>query len=236
MQPVSMDRREIELLIFDCDGVLIDSEIISANVLINQLEAVGVAVGFDYVQQHFLGRSFPWVVSEIGSRFGITLPPDFEGQHHRDLLIAFENDLRTMDGVEAVLSDLGVSTCVATSSSPSRVERCLELAGLAERFGTRVFTASEVEKGKPAPDLFLHAARSIGVEPRRCLVIEDSLSGLQAAMAADMPVLRYVGGSHLKSARQKTPDDLARIPVFEHWSDFFELAPELRREDDRIRP
>ena len=236
MQAGSVLKPEIELVVFDCDGVLVDSEIISAKVLIKQLETVGIQVDFDYVQQHFLGRSFPWVVSEVGNRFDITLPPDFENQHRCTLLTAFETELRSMDGVEGVLSDLRVRACVATSSSPIRVQRSLELAGLAERFAGRVFSASDVAKGKPAPDLFLHAARSMGVEPRRCLVIEDSLSGLEAAVAADMPVWRFMGGSHLKSAPQRTPDELARIPVFDRWSDFFELAPELRREGDKVRP
>lgn len=142
-----MHKSKVELVIFDCDGVLIDSEVISGNILIEQLGAVGIDVDFDYVQQHFLGRSFPWVVSEIGTRFGIALPPEFEDRYRQDLLAAFESGLRTVDGVEDVLRSLAVDACVATSSSPRRVERSLELVGLAGRFGGNVFTASEVDYG-----------------------------------------------------------------------------------------
>ncbi len=230
---ILMNERTIELVIFDCDGVLVDSETISVNVLVEQLTAVGIDVGVSYVQRHFVGRSFPCVASDICTRFGVELPPEFEDRYRQNVLAAFEDGLCTTEGVEDILANLAVSACVATSSSPKRVERSLALVGLDRRFGRNVFTASEVENGKPAPDLFLHAAESMGVAPQNCLVVEDSLSGLRAALAADMVVWRFVGGSHLASADRAVPRDLSWIQVFNEWSAFFEMAPELKRRADR---
>ena len=173
---------EVELVIFDCDGVLIDSEIISANILIDQLRSVGVSVDLDYVQAHFLGRSFPKVAGDIRDGLGIDLPGDFESRYHARLLKAFETGLKTTTGLEEMLDRLRPRACVATSSSPQRVRRSLELAGLSARFGDDVFTASEVENGKPAPDLFFHTARRMDVRPAACLIVEDSLPGVRAAL------------------------------------------------------
>ncbi len=219
----------IDLVIFDCDGVLIDSEVISANVVVEKLAAEGVLVDLDYAYKHFLGHSFSSVINKVRENFNIKLPEDFRSCYRQELLIAFEDRLRTTEGVESVLSDLAVGSCVATSSSPPRTRHALELVGLTDFFGANVFTAFEVEKGKPAPDLFLHAAKSMQVEPKNCLVIEDSLAGLKAAMAADMLVWRYVGGSHLLPANSQLSDRFAQIPVFKSWQDFYVMAPQLSK-------
>lgn len=217
-----------ELVIFDCDGVLIDSEIISSRVLVRLLGDVGVHVDHAHVQKHFLGRSWPKVAGEIRIRYGLMLGAEFEERYRSDLLAAFETELRAVEGVEAVIADLGVKSCVATSSSPKRVRRSLELAGLAPAFGERVFTASQVANGKPAPDLFLYAAQSMGVAPEACLVIEDSRPGIDAARAAGMPVWRFIGGSHMRGLDIAGPDDTDGIRHFSQWSEFFTIEPTLR--------
>ncbi|WP_283176092.1 HAD family hydrolase [Gemmobacter sp. 24YEA27] len=185
-----------ELLILDCDGVLIDSEIISAQMLVAELAQLGVEIDLAYVARHFLGRSYPTVMATIRADFGLDLPPEFETGYREALLAAFGRDLRIMPGVAAMLDLLAVPVCVATSSSPRRVETSLRLVGLWDRLGAVTFTASEVAQGKPAPDLFLHAAARMGVAPAACLVIEDSLTGLRAANAAGMEVWRFTGGSY----------------------------------------
>ncbi len=208
--------RETDLVIFDCDGVLVDSEAISVSVLVGQLAVIGIAMEAAFVQENFLGRSFPTVAAEIRRLSGLVLPEGFESGYRKELLERFETELRCTVGLEEVLSRLACPCCVATSSSPARAERTLALAGLTERFGPYVFTASEVARGKPAPDLFLHAAAEMGARPDRVLVVEDSLPGVLAARAAGMQVLVYAGASHM-SGEVSFP---GAPPVIDSWEKF----------------
>lgn len=222
----------IDLVIFDCDGVLVDSEAISARVLIAALAELGVVVDLAHFSSHFVGRSFPTVAKTIREAFSVTLPDDFEAQYRARLLDVFGEELTTTQGIRDILDAVKRPICVATSSSPPRVKWSLALTGLTDYFGSAVFTASEVENGKPAPDLFLHTAQQMGVDPARCLVIEDSLPGVHAGLAAGMPVMRYIGGTHL---RGRKPTDLKTPPnvtVFDNWQQFFHIMPELRKNED----
>jgi HAD superfamily hydrolase (TIGR01509 family) len=175
------------------------------------------------VRQHFLGRSFPTVAATIRDRLGVALPPEFEATYRAELLARFETQLRPTPGVLSLLSRLRVPSCVATSSSPPRAARSLAIAGLAPFFGDRVFTASLVARGKPAPDLFLHAAAAMGADPARCVVIEDSRPGVDAARNAGMRVLLYTGGSHMSG---KAFDSDPGLAAFDDWSDFPALVPQ----------
>ncbi|WP_295533829.1 HAD family hydrolase [uncultured Thioclava sp.] len=217
-----------DLCIFDCDGVLIDSEIISANMLIAELRNLDVNIDLDYVARNFLGRSYPTVMKQIRFEFGLDLPEDFEARYRARLLAAFESDLRVMPGVSDVIAQLGVSWCVATSSSPQRAQRSLEIVGLDKQVQGRIFTASEVAQGKPAPDLFLHAARQMGADPARCVVIEDSLTGIRAGLAAGMTVWRFTGGSHLHGRPLMRPADAIAQLEFASFDEFFHLGPNMR--------
>lgn len=217
------------LVIFDCDGVLIDSELISARMLVAELAALGVAIDLPYVARHFLGRSYPVVMRQIREEFGLDLPPDFEDRYRQRLLEEFRRDLKIMPGVMQVLRDLSVPFCVATSSSPRRAEMSLDLVGLGGIVGPRLFTASQVGRGKPAPDLFLFAAGGMGAAPADCLVIEDSLTGVRAARAAGMTVWRFTGGSHLRGLSPDEPEDARPHARFASFADFFQIAPHLRR-------
>ncbi len=216
-----------QLIIFDCDGVLIDSEIISAQMLIDALTGLGVDIDLTYVARHFLGRSYPTVMATIRRDFGLDLPPDFEENYRTKLLAAFEKDLKVMPHVAAAIDRLALPYCVATSSSPRRAAFSLNLVGLGHLAGPRLFTASMVERGKPAPDLFLHAARACGVAPADCLVIEDSLTGIRAAHAAGMQVWRFTGGSHLAGRTLDEPDDARPHHSFASFADFFTIDPDV---------
>jgi HAD superfamily hydrolase (TIGR01509 family) len=218
-----MDTR-IDLVIFDCDGVLIDSEGLSAEVLIGALADLGVVVDFDYFCANFVGRSFPTVARDIQATFDLILPHDFEQNYRRDLLAKFAYELTPTKGVTDMLSALTARYCVATSSSPARVSNSLNIVDLTSYFGQSIFTASEVAFGKPAPDLFLHAAARMGVDPAHCLVIEDSLPGVEAALAANMRVLRYTGGAHLAARVLKHAD---YVRSFEKWCDLRALVPAI---------
>ncbi len=214
----------IELVIFDCDGVLIDSEGLSAEVLIGGLSDLGILVDFDYFCVNFLGRSFPTVARDIQATFQVELPDDFERNYRRDLLAKFAQALSPTKGVKDMLDAMTVRSCVATSSSPARVTNSLNIVGLSDYFGSNVFTASQVAFGKPAPDLFLYTAAQMGVDPRKCLVIEDSLPGVEAGLAAGMPVLRFTGGVHLAGRVLKHGDD---VQTFDNWTDLRTLMPAL---------
>ena len=210
-------------VIFDCDGVLVDSERLSADVLLSELAAQGLQIDFDYFCAHFMGRSFPTVAADIRKRHAHTLPDDFEATYRARLLAEFQTHLVATSGVEMVLRAIKVPFCVATSSSPKRATNSLRIAGLSD-LCPRVFTASEVANGKPAPDLFLYAARQMGATPSRCLVIEDSLPGLAAGLAAGMTVLRYTGGSHLRGRLLKHDEE---VQTFDNWSQMPQMFPEL---------
>jgi HAD superfamily hydrolase (TIGR01509 family) len=220
---------ETGLVIFDCDGVLIDSEVISMTMLIGELRGHGLELTVDFVSRHFLGRSYPTVLREVRDRFGLDLPPGFEAAYRARLMAAFRRDLKVMPGVVDMVRQLALPFCVATSSSPERVRQSLEIAGLGELMGAHVFTASQVTRGKPAPDLFLLAAAEMGVEPSRCLVIEDTETGIRAGLAAGMQVWRFTGGSHLAGRLLPEPEDARPHRSFAAFSDFFRLAPSLRQ-------
>ena len=224
-----MPAPPFQLIIFDCDGVLIDSEIISARMLIEALADRGLTIDLAYVSRHFLGRSYPVVMQKIRREFGLDLPPAFEEDYRERLLDGFRQGLRIIPDVREVLTELGPDWCVATSSSPRRAEMSLSLVGLWPMVRERIFTASEVGQGKPAPDLFLHAATRRGATPARTLVIEDSLTGIQAARAAGMPVWRFTGGSHMPAALPDEPPEARPDIRFASFAEFFQIAPEFRR-------
>ncbi|WP_372803128.1 HAD family hydrolase [Paracoccus seriniphilus] len=208
-----------ELVIFDCDGVIADSEVLSALVLIEQLAEIGIPVTFADVRRDFLGRSFPTVAQTIRDGFGTPLPDDFEARYRATLLERFEKDLVPTPGLRDLLERIDLPICVATSSSPPRVRRTLEILGLSECFGPHVFTASQVARGKPAPDLFLFAAHQMNSNPARTVVIEDSPPGIDAGLAAGMIVLHYTGGTHLKDVPHQRSD----VPAFDNWNEFEHL-------------
>lgn len=215
--------RNIELIIFDCDGVLIDSEIISQRVLLHMLKGLNADVPLEYFNAHFLGYSFDHVKKKILDDFLITLPNDFSEHYQQALMNEFATELTPTDQLNWALIQLNTPYCVATSSSPQRVNRALAITQLTHYFPNCVFTASEVEKGKPAPDLFLHAAKKMNVQPENCLVIEDSPAGIQAAQSANMHIIHYTGASHLNPTTHALDD----VITIAHWRQLFELAPWL---------
>jgi HAD superfamily hydrolase (TIGR01509 family) len=217
------------LVIFDCDGVLIDSEIISTSVLTEMLTRRGIRIEMRHVLEHFIGHPYPVVAGKIEAIAGTRLPESFEQEYRANLAQRFEVELKPMPGVGDVLDRLAVPYCAATSSSPERAHHSLRAAGLAELFGDRVYTVSMVLRPKPAPDLFLHAAASMGVEPRDCLVVEDSDLGIAAAKAAGMLAWQFTGGSHFAASHPRAEVDVSPDRTFYRMADFFAGAPELGR-------
>lgn len=219
----------IALVIFDCDGVLIDSEIISATVLVEELARHGIAIEMSHVLDEFIGHPYAVVAGKIEAIAGAPLPASFEGDYRARLVQRFDAELRAMPGILEVLDNLAVPFCAATSSHPERAQRSLRAARLAERFGERVYTVSMVSRPKPAPDLFLHAARAMQVDPKQCLVIEDSDLGIAAAQAAGMMAWQFTGGSHYQACHRIPTPNLAPDRSFHDMADFFVGTPHLRR-------
>ncbi len=193
-----------DLVIFDCDGVLIDSELLSIRADQECLAECGIELSIEEILDRYTGISFADVVADLEARHG-PLPADFAERRRRRLWPLFESELRAIPGVTAVIEALNCPACVASSGRPDRLRHALSLVGLYDRFHPNIFSAVDVARGKPAPDLFLYAAERMGVMPARCVVIEDSLPGVTAAVAAGMTVIGYVGASHCR------PGDAARL-------------------------
>ncbi|MBR0823985.1 HAD family hydrolase [Bradyrhizobium manausense] len=184
-----------DLIIFDCDGVLVDSELLSCRCLSDTLSEFGFDLTPEQALELFLGRSTAAIAQHYG-KLGRTVPDAFWPQLKSRVLTTFEGSLKPIPDIGDVVSSLPAPFCVASSSDIDRVSLSLKVTGLAPYFGDRLYTAQMVKHGKPAPDLFLHAAEKMGTPPERTLVIEDSVSGVQAAKAAGMTVWGFVGGSH----------------------------------------
>ena len=184
------------LLIFDCDGVLVDSEPLSVSVLVEALNRRGVVVSEDEAYARFLGRSLSTVAQVLHDDFDHSIDAAFLDDLRHHLYDRFRLSLKPVPGVAAALDGLDCPRCVASSSQPERIRLSLSLTGLLKRFEPHIFSASMVENGKPAPDLFLHAANAMGTEPADCIVIEDSPAGIEAARRAGMTVFAFTGGSH----------------------------------------
>ena len=227
----------IHLIIFDCDGVLVDSEILSQRVLLSMLKELGVVVSEDYFLTNFLGFNFKHVTAKVFDDFSVILTSEFRERYRAELIKVFAVELQQTNDLEWMLSQLKVNSCVATSGSPEKVKNSLHYTKLEDYFAGKVFTSSEVKNGKPAPDLFLHAAKKMGVAPKNCLVIEDSNAGVCAAQAANMNVIRYVGASHLKTIVTQMPDGInidrfnsdsfKSVCTIEHWQQLLEQVPSL---------
>ena len=190
------------LVIFDCDGVLIDSEVIFGRVLGECLIAGGFEISIPEAMMLGIGKNRLTLTAEVEARFGLPLPESFFETMRARVDIAFERELRAIPGIEELLAALAAPRCVASNSHLERVRHALSLTRLLPLFEPHVFSASQVAHGKPAPDLFLFAARQFDARPEECFVVEDSTTGVEAAIAAGMPVVGFCGGSHC-------PDDHA---------------------------
>jgi HAD superfamily hydrolase (TIGR01509 family) len=187
---------DFDLVIFDCDGVLVDSEVLSCRCVVDVLKAYGIEIGLEEVFDRFLGRSSAVLEAYVAERTGKPLPADFRRRLNDRLTELFESSLQTMPAARDILATLDRPFCLATSSDPQRISMTLRISRLGEFFPNRVFTASMVAHGKPAPDLFLHAAAAMGARPERTLVVEDSVNGVLAGKRAGMTVWGFTGGSH----------------------------------------
>jgi HAD superfamily hydrolase (TIGR01509 family) len=211
-----------DLIIFDCDGVLVDSEVISCRTHAEMLTRHGYPISVEQVHDRFLGRSAREARLEIERELGRNLPDDLDNQLRAELYRSFAETLEAIPGIAQALDDIPQAVCVASSGSPERIRTSLTLVSLHDRFVPNIFSAQQVQHGKPAPDLFLFAAKQMQVPPARCVVVEDSIPGVVGARAAGMAVLGFHGGSHCRpstaaalreAGAMVTFDDMRRLPA-----------------------
>ncbi|NUR05414.1 MAG: HAD family hydrolase [Nocardioidaceae bacterium] len=185
------------LVVFDCDGVLVDTERLTVGVEARVLTSLGWPMTAAEVVTRWMGRTSAAQLADVEAHLGPELTRRFDELVSEEVRAAFDRELTAVDGVPDLLDELdaaGVPTCVASSGTHDRMRLTLGLTGLYERFVGRIFSATEVTHGKPAPDLFLHAAARMGVDPADCVVVEDSVYGVRAGVAAGMTVHGYAGG------------------------------------------
>lgn len=184
-------------LICDCDGVLVDSEVIAERMLLRTLSAEFPGIDFHAVAHLAFGQRTSLFLAGLEARFGIEIPAGFLATVEREIDAELKRTLAPVAGVRDALSRVTLPAAVVSNSRLTRIAASLERVGLTDLFGPRVFSAEQVERPKPHPDVYLHAARELGVDPARCLVVEDSVTGLTAARAAGMKTIAFVGASHV---------------------------------------
>ena len=185
-----------DLVIFDCDGVLVDSEVISCRAHASLLTAHGYPITADEVLRRFLGVSDREARQIIENESGRKLPADFEEQIKQTTLQLYGSELGAIAHIRETVAAIALPKCVASSGTPEKIRHGLTCAGLHDLLTPHIFSAVQVPRGKPAPDLFLFAAEQMNAHPARCLIVEDSVPGVTGAVAAGMTVLGFHGGSH----------------------------------------
>lgn len=191
------EARVPDLVIFDCDGVLVDSERLTVGVEARLLTELGWPHTAEEVVERWMGRASTHQLGEVEARLGREAMLAFDARSSEEVMEAFERDLRAVEGIEHLVERLqaaGIPTCVASSGTHKKMRYTLGITGLYDTFAGRIYSATEVAHGKPAPDLFLHAARRMGVPPEGCVVVEDSVYGVRAAVAAGMTAYGFAGG------------------------------------------
>lgn len=215
----------VDLVIFDCDGVLVDSELISCRAHAETLTRCGYPITPDQVLVRFLGVSDREARLAVESEIGRELPSDFEAQVKAATLKFYAGDLQAITHVAAAIAAIDLPKCVASSGTPEKIRHGLTCAGLYEVLAPHIFSATQVARGKPAPDLFLFAASRMNASPERCVVIEDSAAGVTGARAAGMTVLGFHGGSHCRPGHAAKLRDAGAATTF----DDMRQLPELIR-------
>jgi len=175
-----------ELVIFDCDGVLVDSETITNQVLVDCINEFGTNLSVEDALELFRGGALADCIAYVKSEYGITLPDEFASNFRRRMKLAFEKDLKAVDGIKELLENIQQPVCVASNGPLEKMDTTLKVTGLKKYFGDNVYSAYQIDKWKPEPDLFLFAASKMGVSPEKAVVVEDSPRGIEAARRAGM--------------------------------------------------
>ncbi len=198
-------------VIWDCDGVLIDSEALACQASCDLYKEIGCNVTLKEYLSLFLGMNRKQVLGILKEKFGLNedlIEADFWKRKDARRRKVFESDLQPIDGIEHVLKTIDLPMAVASGSNYKRLIHSLDVTSLTSLFSGHIYSSEMVENGKPAPDVFLHAAKKLGVDPRDCLVVEDGIHGINAAIAAGMDVVAYLGGSHMTEGLKQSVFDV----------------------------
>ena len=218
-----------DLIIFDCDGVLVDSEVISCRAHAETLTRHGYPIKSEQVLERFLGRSMRQATLEVEAELGRRLPDDFSSQTYAEIFRLFAESLEATPYIGETLARIAQPVCVASSGPPEKISASLNRTGLYDRFAPHIFSAVQVRHGKPAPDLFLFAAERMQTAAERCIVIEDSVAGIAGAIAAGMPALGFHGGSHCREGYGAKLRDAGATATFDDMRQLPELISRLGR-------
>lgn len=194
----------IQCIIFDCDGVLVDSEILASQVSLRMLKPYGFEMSPKEYARLFAGKVEEDILEIIRCDYQIDLPDDFLPKLRLEIEYSLDHELQPIQGVKETIAKIHVTKAVVSNSRLVRVISSLKVAGLSDLFGERIFAAEMVENPKPAPDVYLYAASQLGVNPSECLVVEDSQSGVMAAYKAGMQVIGFLGASHIPEGHELT--------------------------------
>ncbi len=194
----------IQCVIFDCDGVLVDSEILASQAALRMLEPYGFSMSPKAYSHRFAGKVEEDSLSVIKNEYNIELPDDFLSKMRLEIEHSLDHELQAIQGAREVIETIPVQKAVVSNSRSVRVVSSLKVAGLSDLFGKHLFAAEMVANPKPAPDVYLFAAETLGVNPSACLVIEDSQSGVKAAHSAGMQVIGFLGASHIPDGHADT--------------------------------
>ena len=199
-------------IIFDLDGTLVDSESLSNKALLDLLPEVDDSL--DKLTERYHGKKLAEIFIDIEERFQFSIPEGFESIYREHVAELFEKELKPVPGVIEMLNQISNSRCIASSGPLAKIKHSLRITGLAEYFGSNLFSAYEIETWKPEPGLFLHAAREMGFKPEECVVIEDSLTGVEAAKSAEMVVLHFSSEPIVPNGKTyRSFDDMADLPL-----------------------
>jgi beta-phosphoglucomutase-like phosphatase (HAD superfamily) len=216
---------DIRGLIFDFDGVIADSEGLALLVLAEIVSSHGHPASLDDALDWYMGKTWPDVIASIEQHMGRSVPETFAGDLRSAISRRFRTDLREVEGAGAFIKAFShLPRCIASASSRDRLKLCLDVLGLTETFGRNVFSKDMVPRSKPHPDIFLLAARHLKISPENCLIIEDSVNGVRAGVAAGMTVVGLCAGSHVRSGHAQTLIDAGAHYTADTWSDMQALV------------
>ena len=221
----------IRHVIFDCDGVLIDSEPLSMRVDMELLHENGMPISEQEAHRRFVGLTFEAMIEMMEHEAGVLFPADLLAEKDRRLLALFERELKPVAGIAEALDGIALPVSIASNSPYSRIVEALRITGLTAFFGARITTFEHVARAKPEPDIFIEAARRAGFKPAQCLVIEDSVTGVTSATSAGCRVLGFTGTHHLRGDHGVKLRDIGAEAIFERMADLPRLVAGLVKHD-----
>ena len=209
--------KKYKCVIFDCDGVLVDSEPLAEATIAVMANEIGIDINIEYAKRNFKGDSFKNILNHIESKFNTSLPNNFESEYRRRSFEMFTKKLKPVEGILNVIKSLNIPFCVASSGPQNKIKHNLKLTGLLPYFEDRIFSCYDIQKWKPEPDIFLHAASSMGFSVDECIVVEDTLIGITAALQGGFDVFGFADEFNHSIYKEKATKVFMGMDELESW-------------------